>query len=71
MSYLHALIEQAKAEGDVAPDLATSVVAHTFSQLFQMDYSALAQGGDEERQRLSENLTRLMFDGLRARKPGL
>ena len=71
MVYLHALIEQAKSEGDAVPDLDTSVVAHTFSQLFQMDYSTLAQGGDEERQRLSETLTRLMFEGLRARRPCL
>jgi TetR/AcrR family transcriptional regulator, regulator of autoinduction and epiphytic fitness len=62
-----ALIDAAKSEGDIDTALSTPVVARTLGLLFQTDYSDLAGDDEDARHQVAQTLTRMVFDGLRAR----
>jgi AcrR family transcriptional regulator len=64
---LGALIDQAKAEGDMNPQLPTAIVVRMLSRLFRADYEDLVAGGTVTPDELSTHLINIVFDGIRPR----
>ncbi|MER3426001.1 MAG: hypothetical protein C4299_02155 [Thermoleophilia bacterium] len=62
------LVEQAKRDGDLKPDLATPVVLRLFSQLFSTNYDDLVTSGACSPEEIKETLLKVVLEGLRARK---
>lgn len=62
------LVEQAKRDGDLKPDLATPVVLRLFSQLFSTNYDDLMTSGACSPEEIKETLLKVVLEGLRARK---
>lgn len=61
------LIERAKAEGNVAPEVATAIAARLMMRLFRGDYDDFVQNGQYTREELSAALVALVMNGLRTR----
>lgn len=64
---LAALVDQAKAEGEVNPQLPTTVVVRMLSRLFHADYEDLLDEGIVTPDELSGHLISIVFEGLRPR----
>lgn len=60
-----ALVDQAKAEGDVPPELSTPVIVRLWSSLFRTDYGDLLTSGQCTTEELAETLITVFFHGLR------
>ena len=66
---LSELIEQAKAEGDVAPELATPVAARLIMNLFRIDFGDLVQSGEQTSEQVIDAVVALLLNGIRKPLP--
>jgi AcrR family transcriptional regulator len=66
---LSALIEQAKAEGDVAPELPTPVAARLILNLFRIDFGDLVQSGEQTPEQVVGAVVELLLNGIRKPHP--
>ena len=64
------LIELAKAEGDIAPSLATPVLARLLIQAFQTDYDDLLRAGAVSRAELAHTLLSVLMRGMQGASDG-
>jgi AcrR family transcriptional regulator len=61
------MVEAAKAEGSIAPELSTPVIVFALRQLFQAPYGDLLSTGQCTPAELSGTLVTMLFDGLRSK----
>ncbi len=62
---LHKLVEQAKADGDMNPNLCTPVIVQMALSLFKADYEDLLTLGKCTSKELVDTLTSVMLNGLK------
>lgn len=65
---LSALIEQGKAEGDIALQIATPIVARMLFNLFRSDFEDLTRSGAYTPEQVSGTLVDMVLNGIRTRR---
>lgn len=65
-AFVSALIDRAKAEGDAAPEIITSVAARVMMGLFRGDFDEFVQNGNSPKA-VATTITSLVLNGLRVR----
>ena len=63
---LSELIDQGKAEGDINPELSTTVIIHALMGLFQLNYEALLQIKNCPASQAVESLVTMTINGIKA-----
>lgn len=66
---LSALVEQAKAEGDIAAHLATPVVVRLIQNLFRTDFDDLVQSGELTPEQVASTVVEMLLGGIRQAPP--
>ncbi|GAC1639298.1 MAG: TetR/AcrR family transcriptional regulator [Herpetosiphon sp.] len=67
MAQMTRLVDAAKAEGSVQPDIPTFMIVRMLSSLFRTDFEECIQSGVCNAQQLSTYLVRIAFEGIRTR----